>query len=210
MATAAITPFHRAKLEAAFDREDRNGDGQITPVDFTMMAKDIAEKSGKPYTKEMEEKWLTIYSMYYKDSPNTEAFVQNTFQASKVVPREQAIAAQKPMFDVIDLDGNGLIDKKEWEIYLSCINVSPEDAAKSFDIIDTDKDGTLSVEELAQAIVGYYFDEEPNDYQHVFGPFKFNGWLSLGLGFLDKSGSTVFKLTKSWFTTVELDGLDMK
>ena len=71
-------------------------------------------------------------------------------------------------------------------------------------IIDTNSDGTLSVEELgeccaqegtyessgarevaaltnffaifissATAMVGYYFDDAPNKYQHIFGPFDF-------------------------------------
>ena len=70
--------------------------------------------------------------MYYKNSPSKEAFVQNTAAAAKAIPREQAIAAQKPLFNVIDINGDGVIDKEEWSNYLSAVDVSQEDAEKSF------------------------------------------------------------------------------
>ena len=146
-----ITPFHRAKLEAAYDREDRNGDGRITDEDFKLMAGRVAKISEVDITEEAIEKWLVIFNMYYKDSPDKESFVQNTWKASLAVPREQAIEFQKPLFDLIDVDSDGVISPKEWANYLlAAVGVDEEEAAKAFAIIDTDGDGTLSVDELGK------------------------------------------------------------
>ncbi|ASU81773.1 hypothetical protein CDO52_02295 [Nocardiopsis gilva YIM 90087] len=61
-----------------------------------------------------------------------------------------------------DTDGDGVIDPDEWQVFQRAFGTSEENAVLSFECLDSDGNGTLSVDELVQSARQFYtgVDEE--------------------------------------------------
>jgi len=66
------------------------------------------------------------------------------------------------MFDAVDLDGDGVISIKEYNIVLKAQGCSDEDSRHAFAKLDLDGDGRISREEYARAIYDYHVSNDPN------------------------------------------------
>ncbi|XP_013381974.1 sarcoplasmic calcium-binding protein, beta chain-like [Lingula anatina] len=74
-------------------------------------------------------------------------------------------------FKVMDIDGDGLVTKEEHAAYFYSMNVPVEESKKIFDVMDTNKDGFISIDEYAHAYAEFLFTEDPNnEYNGFFGP----------------------------------------
>ncbi len=68
------------------------------------------------------------------------------------------------MFDCLDVDGNGTISFKEYQISLKALGETSEENIKfAFDSIDTNKDGTISRDEYAKVRSNYFNSEDIED-----------------------------------------------
>ena len=76
-----------------------------------------------------------------------------------------------PYFRAIDKDGNGYIDRKEWDRHLKARNtyVNEEQAMKSFDSLDTNHDNRISMEEYLQACRKYWASKDQENVKNLYG-----------------------------------------
>jgi len=61
-----------------------------------------------------------------------------------------------------DADGDGAVTPRDFEILLSAFQATPADAELAFGHLDTDGDGTLSVDELIEAARHFYAGDDPD------------------------------------------------
>jgi len=68
------------------------------------------------------------------------------------------------MFDCLDVDGNGTISFKEYEVYLKALGETNEENFKrAFESMDLNKDGSISRDEYAKIRSDYGSCEDPED-----------------------------------------------
>ena len=80
----------------------------------------------------------------------------------------------KRWFKALDVDGDGVISWQEWYLMvLKPRGIEDEDEAKAcFDIVDADKNGTLSFDEVANATIEYFTETEVTKCAYLFGRFR--------------------------------------
>lgn len=74
------------------------------------------------------------------------------------------------IFEMFDTDGNGDLDYKEFLLGISKFNLTGDDALKfCFEVMDEDKSGTLTKEELTKVLIQLYQarDEEEDEREQV-------------------------------------------
>jgi Ca2+-binding EF-hand superfamily protein len=75
------------------------------------------------------------------------------------------------LFDLIDINGDGVIQKDEFKKFYGIFKLNAVAAAETFKAIDTNKDGTLSADEFVTAGIDFFTsDDENSPYQFLFGP----------------------------------------
>merc|ERR1712146_78686 len=72
------------------------------------------------------------------------------------------------IFEMFDTDGNGDLDYKEFLLGISKFNLTGDDALKfCFEVMDEDKSGTLTKEELTKVLVQLYEAKEEEDQEEA-------------------------------------------
>merc|ERR1712146_702458 len=72
------------------------------------------------------------------------------------------------IFEMFDTDGNGDLDYKEFLLGISKFNFTGDDALKfCFEVMDEDKSGTLTKEELTKVLVQLYEAKEEEDQEEA-------------------------------------------
>ena len=108
-----------------------------------------------------------------KKSIDLEEFNKRLFDDQQTV-RALNIAAQSLWFDVIDMNHDGLIQWKEFELYFNIWGIKNSAIAKaSFEMIDTNKDGVLSKEEFVAAAVEFYTSRDDTPSKFFYGPLVY-------------------------------------
>ena len=80
----------------------------------------------------------------------------------RIVSRKDLADANRVLhsafFQAMDTDGDGLLHRDEWSNYLKIRNtyVSEEQAQESFDSVDTNKDGVISLPEFVEYSVDFW------------------------------------------------------
>ena len=77
------------------------------------------------------------------------------------------------VFDLMDLDRDGEVSKKEHRrLYEATKNVNPNGAIVSFSAMDKDNDGMVTRDEYVEAAVEFFhnFADETKPSKHFFGP----------------------------------------
>ncbi len=76
------------------------------------------------------------------------------------------------IFEVVDLDENGLIDRREWKNLFQVYNLPVVYSDSTFTQLDSDEDGFLSRQEILSLLQEFYFSDEPSALgNYMFGPF---------------------------------------
>ncbi|WP_446350704.1 EF-hand domain-containing protein [Coleofasciculus sp. F4-SAH-05] len=65
------------------------------------------------------------------------------------------------LFDLLDLDGNGVITIKEYKTILSSWNVSEDLAQETFPKLDSNGDGHISKEEFMELARQFHASDDP-------------------------------------------------
>ena len=66
----------------------------------------------------------------------------------------------KPMFECLDVNDDGYITLNEWQFHNSALGISQEHSKLSFDAMDRDGDGRVTVEEFVDYHDEYYHTAE--------------------------------------------------
>jgi len=160
-------------FDLRFDHFDANKDGTIDRSDFESEADQVIEAFGadplSPRARALKDSYIGVYEYLISKAGSTngtltrEQFVtisQSSISdqgdpgfADVLRPYAQASA------NLCDTDGDGQITRDEYDKWLTVIGVSPDDADASYQKIDTNKDGIVSIDEFVEAIRSYVLGE---------------------------------------------------
>jgi len=177
-----MASFADKKYRTYFKRMDYDKDGVITRKDFEgMAARFIAAGKfdaarGAKLTATLEAAW----DKYLKDFANkdqiTEAdFVSNLKKVAADSSHHDALTGPLPLFfQCIDSNADGMIDKEEYINFFVILGVENPDplARASFDAIDQNQDGLLSIDEFTDAGKEFFTNvtDESKPSKMFFGP----------------------------------------
>lgn len=156
-----------------FQKWDVNGDGVIDRSDYDAEARRIVEAFGETVSSErgrvVREALLAMY--------DRQARVAGVGPGEGMTQQQYLAANQKLMFnqgdagfdellrpaiaaivDLCDRDRDGLVSRMELRSWLgSAVGLSDADSDATFDRIDTDGDGRLTVDELVMAVRDFHY-----------------------------------------------------
>ncbi|MGW4158547.1 EF-hand domain-containing protein [Streptomyces sp. NPDC004788] len=169
MTTDVIT----AKLEREFDSKDADQDGYLDWSDYQKLVDRYIEAYKIDKNDRRARGLQAAYQMYWLEllrhsGANSDRLTKDQFVMANrfaVVDTSRINVADglgHATFDVIDLDGDNMIGKNEFDRLMR--DVWKTDAPEAMDVfvqLDTDGDGEISRQEYLRAIREYYFSSEP-------------------------------------------------
>ncbi|NEP41959.1 MAG: hypothetical protein F6K35_23085 [Okeania sp. SIO2H7] len=169
-----LSPYVQRKLALAFYKYDQSKNGLLEKEDLQLIGKKIAESFGfkegdRKYQEIIEaysQAWDRYLSAADKDGDGKVSLVEFLEARSKMDPSqiEKNQEFNKYMFDCLDVDGNGTISFKEYEVFLKALGETNEESIKrAFETIDINKDGSISRDEYAKIRSDYGSLEDPED-----------------------------------------------
>ncbi|XP_013399000.1 sarcoplasmic calcium-binding protein [Lingula anatina] len=164
----------RRKMRTVFRVFDLNGDGCITQEDKEEMNRRTAE-----YMNLDDDKTKTVVNQrrtYWGDEAPDKVF-ENEFVESHLVKmneikfREFWFDILTSRFQMMDLNGDGLISTDEHAAMFYSYKIPTEHSKKVFDILDSNNDGFISMEEFSHAYTEFWYTENPdNIFNECYGP----------------------------------------
>jgi Ca2+-binding EF-hand superfamily protein len=171
-----ISDFRKSKLERAFKRMDRNGDGVIERADCEQIARDIAAKLGWSDSSSDLEELITVFRMLWGsywlpgdgDGDGKLSFEeylahQETLHAGDDAYDTFARTVGEPLWQALDIDPDGQVTANEFALFLGAQGVDEEAAKAAFAKLDSDGDGRLSREEFGRHHWAYFSSDDPAD-----------------------------------------------
>lgn len=179
-----LTEFRQRKLRHLFNFYDVNRDGRIGPVDFELAASALLAEYGADKGSVRTEAIRALFAEHwrylkrYMDTDKDDSLSYKEFSARYGILLQQeestetlAYAKTDFMFQLIDSDGDGVINRNEYVNYLCAHGVSPSGAERSFDQLDHDLSGTLTRDEVLNAAFTFLASEYPElPGNWLFGP----------------------------------------
>ena len=88
----------------------------------------------------------------YEEFKTRHANVENLSEVNSTIFRT--------MFSGLDINGDGVVSMKEWELHYKCMGLDPKYAKASFEAMDTNGDGVVSLEEFVAYNVEFFSSTE--------------------------------------------------
>jgi Ca2+-binding EF-hand superfamily protein len=156
---AMSADFLHQKIEAIFDRYDRNGDGVLEQSDLIGTVDRYREHFKVPrdsakYTdaiKLSKEIWRRLQGA---DVDSNNKITKREWHAAYGNPSivdEVAVPLGRLVFDLADTDGDGKLGKDEALAAFRLDGLSNAEAAEAFRQLDADHDGYVTAREIEQA-----------------------------------------------------------
>lgn len=168
------TEFQKRKLALAFYKYDSSKDGVLESSDLELQGQKVAELLDVKQGDADYEKILSIYrkvwEVYFKpadrdgdDKITLDEYIKGVepYYSNNDKLYNSSLEVNKIIFDSIDLDGSGQIDRREYGVFLKSLGVSEEDANRAFEKIDTDGNGYISRDEFAKNLTDYFISNDP-------------------------------------------------
>ena len=180
-----LSELRAAKLDRRFELLDADGDGFITAADYDQTAAAVCEAfnylEGSPQHERVHMTFLTMWEKLSRkmDGRHTGRISRDQFISSctdSIIQREGGYDRNiRPVvdavFDIIDADGNGVLDVDELATWFNAYGVCVDDAQRAFTELDRNGDGVLSRDEIHQAIEVYYTSDDPKARGNkIYGP----------------------------------------
>jgi len=134
------------EFERIFRQFDRNGDGWLTASEI----KDAIAVTGVGLSVADRQKLLSMV-------PPGTPLAKQDFLAWLSKREDLDLAGDlRVIFDLVDRDRSGALDRKEFSELLTCLNpeISPEEIDATLDAIDSNRDGVISWEEFVHSREG--------------------------------------------------------
>ena len=157
------SPFWNKKLDRAIRVRDTDKDGIITRKDFELVAqryKDLGDVSGEQLQRVQESLMKLCDSVGLTD--DTKQFTYEEFKTrhANVNLLEVNNTLFRTIFNGLDINGNGVVSMKEWELHYKCMGLDPKYAKASFEAMDTNGNGVVSLEEFTAYHVEFFSTTE--------------------------------------------------
>ena len=143
---------------------DVDKDGIITRKDFELAVqryKNIGGVSGEQLQRTQKSLMKFADSIGVTDDTKqltAEEFKTIISKAGNLVEMYDTLF--QDMFNGLDINGNGVLSMKEWELHYKCMGIDPKYAKASFEAMDTNGDGAVSLEEFTAYHVEYFCTTE--------------------------------------------------
>jgi len=171
-------PFWERKLKTYFRRMDSDGDGVLTKKDFDRFADRYVEfgKLDGVKAKQAHRKLMRIWYDFLEPGSingqcDSDTYVQNCRERKAMIPKT-SLQFHGLFFDLIDINGDGVIQKEEFELWFKVFGIEDKQVAhQSFSALDTNGDGQLSYDEFTHAGYQYFFSgDESLPSKLLYGP----------------------------------------
>jgi Ca2+-binding EF-hand superfamily protein len=160
------------RLEKRFDKWDVDGNGRIERTDFEAEAQRILQAFGEPPNSPQGRAVLESFTSTFEylaeqagvgrtgsldkdrfmNVIETEVFQGGDAGFGRVVrPMIQAI------LNLCDTDGDGEVNRDEFAKWLGAVGIDGSKADEAFDAIDSNRSGSLTVDELVNAVKAFHF-----------------------------------------------------
>jgi Ca2+-binding EF-hand superfamily protein len=172
--TTEAGPVLSTKLRRMFAFLDTNQDGSLTEQDLTAIADrlSVAIPTRPEKVQRMRDALAAIWDQHLRgmdddgDGQIDPAEYERGFReaiardGSTLVDLLHDLVAAS--LDICDTDNDGLITLEEYTLLGQAVSgCTPEDRATAFAKIDLDGNGSLSPEEIRNAVVEYFTSEDP-------------------------------------------------
>jgi Ca2+-binding EF-hand superfamily protein len=175
--------IQKTNLNRVFDTLDVTGDGYLDASDFQTLAQrmrtlraDMDQQTQKDIDKAFTDWWKT-----FRDASDTDKdgqitrdeFIGAVDRGLQNDPEfiERMVHVSKITFRAADVEGNGRLTPEQVERLYHAFGVNTEYSADTFQRIDSNGDGTVTVEEYVQAAREVYLSNDPTAPGTVmFGP----------------------------------------
>ena len=167
----------REKIAFGFQLLDADGDGMLTEQDYLLMGDRAASALGYPKRGEQRGQLVDAHAAIWH-----EVHLAHVTRADGAITKDEFIRATTALaddlqaaaatlgaladkyFDVTDLDGNGMLDPREYEVFLTSLfpAIARRDIDEAFDYLDRNRDGVLSRTEFRRAVIEYWTSSDPD------------------------------------------------
>jgi Ca2+-binding EF-hand superfamily protein len=169
-----MTPFQRKKQIHWFNMLDGNKDGFLERADFEVIGHRLATAMGHesgPIHDQIIAGWVSTWEHMQPDvdqnrdgRASLEEFLNFEDRVIYQVSSEEYTAYiggnARGMVALADLDQNGTLSQSEWRWQFRGFEIDDSEADESFQHIDTNGDGQITVEELIEAWRQFHFSED--------------------------------------------------
>jgi len=178
MSDRELGQFWEKKLLSFFRKMNTEGDGRLSKGDYVRMADryielgNLDDVKAKQVHRKMIKIWTIFFGSDSEDDTVDEATYIKAIRNHVDLILKCCVEFFNLWFDVIDLSGEGIIQKEEFAMFLKVFGVEDEsDAEKAFKVIDTNEDGQLSQDEFVDFGIEYFSsDDESLPSKFMFGP----------------------------------------
>lgn len=156
--------FWKKKIHQAVTTQDVNKDGYISRDDFDMITNRYKEAGSSPeHIKKLQESWEKLYEIWGMTDENkklTHAEFEEMFQERLEKSYAFTDELYSGWFEQVDMNGDGRITLNEWLVHNKALDISAENANRSFEAMDANKDGIISKQEFIDYHTEFFFSVE--------------------------------------------------
>ncbi len=170
MTTVMSNSSVQDRLKRRFQRWDTDNSGSLDRSDFEREASAIAQRMGEnpsaPQARQLKQAMTGMFEAIAKDAGASAAGSISWNQYYQVAKQWMETSEQtlrqnlRPMVEAVvamaDNSGNGTIEREEFAKWISAIGTDRSKAESTFDKIDVNRNGELSVDEVLQACVDFH------------------------------------------------------
>ena len=131
-----------------------------------------SHNAGVEFTNELQQHWETAHRSYFGSNVMKKAWIKHLAEfAEREDDAEISSNRNARMKKCVDLNGDGVVNWKEFYHWIAPLGVSEDEGKKAFDICDLDGSVTLDLDEFA-ACARYYYDMKMSESANFYVPYE--------------------------------------
>ena len=183
-----LSDLKTRKLTKLFSMYDTQNTGVLQLSDFERIVHKLADLRGwYPGSPEYENllnkyayRWVTMrgnIKRWVNQKIGNKIHLDEWLRYHEMVQQDETYHQETTtlfnlLFDVIDLDNSGNLDRSEWKLLFQVFNIPVVYVEETFTKIDTNQDGSLSKEEVFPLLEEFYYSDDLDAVgNYIFGPF---------------------------------------
>ncbi len=181
MTSELLSDLQRRKILHKFELLDIDRNGLIEFQDFAHVIDGLGHERGwEPDDPRMQKLVATNLALWeaierYCDTNRDGAITPEEWldyhaealtkaqEFDQLIPGFETTIAAFTAFihDLLDCDGDGLVSEEDYLQLSRAHGIDDVEACKTFDAIDKDRDGTLTLEEVSELVHQFYLSDDP-------------------------------------------------